>query len=776
MHCGHNYIDPSDITLQTKNSISAKEEEIAKDSLRSHISTAATQHLVKTRTGETLSWQQVHHMKRKQEHMQCGENNTTAVDRLLHYLTTTDGISCAFLFADITTNLITVKEKKNKRNSALSVEQLDKQFLGDDTDSPVLYAQALKGRAQLIHTETGQLMLAVAFTSDNQRRKFDMFPEFTSGDDTEGTNSEKRPLYTLLGKDQNEKVYPIAWAFMPSKSQWAYDWFFSVAMPKLHPGDAIRRVEIIVTDADKQETMAVENIVGGNLKPSASSLRLFSKGFHRWCAWHRINRNFTQDPKYKPTLTRLKNSCILSRIEVDVLERWLWYFIKNYETKEEVDFCLILLDEYLNDEEQKLHIGTIDKADRQLMLEFITSSFKNHRRKLFNAEFSGLHMGNVTTSASEGYHRGLKKAALGPTPNDDLYIAAKKIIDLANLREGEKSKRAAFDANASFGKADDRERTVQDFSTYCNDRLSTESKSSDNYLQFRADQDTFLIKLDYDKFDSDIDPDLEICIDEINAEFDKEENAAKVAELNEAETMKLDKLKNRLLGNGTSVVAEYLTMLPESMKYIIPRFERTRVVKLVQMPDGTWVLECSCRLFTTSGHACRHVYRVLNRHPVLSDANVRWQNGYCQHYGRNDQLTNAYMDLRSIKLRGVVVTDEEVTSITSSMRIGSGDREENYFLRSHGKLYLRGHNTFWHENYDRLHLILGDAVCSVPVIPSTKLNNTTSSTSSHSQNGLTFGGKPSTNFGATKMIHHASNFSVPSQSFREMTTMNQKCT
>jgi len=219
MHCGHNYIDPSDITLQTKNSISAKEEEIAKDSLRSHISTAATQHLVKTRTGETLSWQQVHHMKRKQEHMQCGENNTTAVDRLLHYLTTTDGISCAFLFADITTNLITVKEKKNKRNSALSVEQLDKQFLGDDTDSPVLYAQALKGRAQLIHTETGQLMLAVAFTSDNQRRKFDMFPEFTSGDDTEGTNSEKRPLYTLLGKDQNEKVYPIAWAFMPSKSQ-----------------------------------------------------------------------------------------------------------------------------------------------------------------------------------------------------------------------------------------------------------------------------------------------------------------------------------------------------------------------------------------------------------------------------------------------------------------------------------------------------------------------------------------------------------------------------
>ena len=69
------------------------------------------------------------------------------------------------------------------------------------------------------------------------------------------------------------------------------------------------------------------------------------------------------------------------------------------------------------------------------MLEFITSKFQNLRRKLFEAEFDCLHMGNVTTSASEGYHRGLKKAALGPTSNDDVCIAAKKIIDLANLME-----------------------------------------------------------------------------------------------------------------------------------------------------------------------------------------------------------------------------------------------------------------------------------------------------------------------------------------------------
>lgn len=116
VHCGHSPIDPADIKLETKNSISPEEEEIARDSLQSHISTAATQNLIRTRTGETLSWQQVYHMKKRQENAQYGGNENTACDRLLHYLTTTDGISCTFLFAD-------PKTQKDKRNSAVSAEQ-----------------------------------------------------------------------------------------------------------------------------------------------------------------------------------------------------------------------------------------------------------------------------------------------------------------------------------------------------------------------------------------------------------------------------------------------------------------------------------------------------------------------------------------------------------------------------------------------------------------------------------------------------------------------------
>ena len=111
-----------------------------------------------------------------------------------------------------------------------------------------------------------------------------------------------------------------------------------------------------------------------------------------------------------------------------------------------------------------------------------------------------------------------------PTPNCDLYIAAKKIISLAESREDEKSKKAAKDASSTFGKACDRERTVRGLSSVCNERLSTESKSADDYYQLRISENDFLVKRNYNKFDSDIDADLEMDIDDMNAKFARGED------------------------------------------------------------------------------------------------------------------------------------------------------------------------------------------------------------------------------------------------------------
>lgn len=66
-----------------------------------------------------------------------------------------------------------------------------------------------------------------------------------------------------------------------------------------------------------------------------------------------------------------------------MLKRWLWYFIKNYESKEEVELGKQLMDVYLNDDKQGTHIGQIKDDDRKLISVFITKSFNSNQRVSF---------------------------------------------------------------------------------------------------------------------------------------------------------------------------------------------------------------------------------------------------------------------------------------------------------------------------------------------------------------------------------------------------------
>ena len=44
---------------------------------------------------------------------------------------------------------------------------------------------------RLEYSETGEILLAIAWSSDESRQKFDMYPEIMGADDTEETNSEE---------------------------------------------------------------------------------------------------------------------------------------------------------------------------------------------------------------------------------------------------------------------------------------------------------------------------------------------------------------------------------------------------------------------------------------------------------------------------------------------------------------------------------------------------------------------------------------------------------
>jgi len=49
---------------------------------------------------------------------------------------------------------------------------------------------------------------------------------------------------------------------------------------------------------------------------------------------------------------------------------------------------------------------------------------------------------------------------------------------------------------------------------------------------------------------------------------------------------------------------------------------------------GQLCLRCTCKLWTTHGFCCHHIYAVLQRLPLPADAKIRWWNIFYHSYGR----------------------------------------------------------------------------------------------------------------------------------------------
>ena len=69
-------------------------------------------------------------------------------------------------------------------------------------------------------------------------------------------------MFTLCGKDVNNKIFTILNYFMPSHSKWAFLWILKIALSNLHPGSALSRVNKLNLDASPQEISAIDSVAG----------------------------------------------------------------------------------------------------------------------------------------------------------------------------------------------------------------------------------------------------------------------------------------------------------------------------------------------------------------------------------------------------------------------------------------------------------------------------------------------------------------------------------
>lgn len=532
-----------------------------------------------------------------------------------------------------------------------------------------------------------------------------MFPEVMSGDDTEDTNSEERPLYTLLGKDNNNQSFGHTWCFMPSRALWVFRWIFEHAVPILHPGTACKRVQLIPTDADAQETRAIEAVCGPG--------KIYELASHLHCAFHKLDRNLKSDSKYKSKIGSVREKGVNSKAEIDMLLRWLWYFCKHYENGEQVDLALTLLHYYLREDEDN-HFGEIGSFRKDLR-DFITKSFNPNREKLFAASFEGkMTLGTCTTSINECEHKVIKYHCQGPKPIDDIAESASKIEKINEGKEELKSQKVAFDNDTQFAKSEDRNQDVDGLTDFVTSRLNKESAEASHYLTHRSSEHEYLVKRDYDTFDTSQQEDLELPRNVSQSLSDQAKATSKAIKTKAQDlfddamstpgtnTQRREKktqireLTKRLMSDKKGNLPEYRELLVLLMKHVIPRFENTRRVQIKQLPSGDWIISCSCPMHKKFGHGCRHIYTVLKRHPKITDAKVRWHIGYIHHYGRHEQMSQHYLKLSDLyeKLGGIPITEDEV-NLLDSMEIGHGEAPLEFFESSLDKLKLRGQCTYW---------------------------------------------------------------------------------
>ena len=158
-----------------------------------------------------------------------------------------------------------------------------------------------------------EVILAVGWARDSELALFRKFPEVAKMDCTHSTNREERPLFNLVGKDTNKKLYTVMRCLLPSEKGAIFDSLLVNIIPKILGESTCSKINVIITDGDSQEIKAAQN---------ACNI-VFKNAHHINCFWHMIH-NAVNGSKvvYNPSLKH-------------IIKHWLYFTATNTETKEE---------------------------------------------------------------------------------------------------------------------------------------------------------------------------------------------------------------------------------------------------------------------------------------------------------------------------------------------------------------------------------------------------------------------------------------------------------
>jgi len=151
-----------------------------------------------------------------------------------------------------------------------------------EKESIALVDYARKKRSNLDLTDDQTLLIGLCWVTQFEKRLFNLFPETMFFDCTADTNKEKRPLFTISGKDSNGKMFILLRSYFPNEQAWAFRWIFSTILPKCFPTETLRRIVFVCSDGDSQEFSQID-----------AAIRTYFPWVTRGrCGWHIFDRGW----------------------------------------------------------------------------------------------------------------------------------------------------------------------------------------------------------------------------------------------------------------------------------------------------------------------------------------------------------------------------------------------------------------------------------------------------------------------------------------------------
>jgi len=265
-------------------------------------------------------------------------------------------------------------------------------------------------RKELKLDDSNEILVAFAWSHNEEARLFSMFPEFIAADLTFGINRQRRPLFVMTGVDGDNKAFTGLRCFMPSKSKEAYQWVLHDALPFLVGQSTADRICCISTDCEEALSLAIQysmQLDGGLPKSLKHRLDFYHVFVQKW------NQKCTAP-------TDCSDSC---RFAMKTIQRWVYSWVYDIETEEEFMDSLRLYEKYF----QSLSDVLTDHLKREIKIcvDRVISNIDKIGNHFFTRTVT---LGFVGSSIVEGTNPGIKGGIFGTKGTMNLDHAGSQMI------------------------------------------------------------------------------------------------------------------------------------------------------------------------------------------------------------------------------------------------------------------------------------------------------------------------------------------------------------